>query len=669
MTGQSALHLSEAEARYRALLALDPRAPVALIGLAGVAAAVGRFDVAATLVVQASERGGPLPAIWREVGVARFLASDPAGAYRLFAISLALDPADPETLYDIGVIRRDAGDTGTALRWLGRAAQVQPAHRHAAPDMADLLRRQDRRAEAEATLRQFLAHEPAGAIGWYNSGVLHGEVGRHPAARQAYRRAIAVSPEHAVFHFNAGCLAAEERRHGSAADHFRRALVTAPDHAQAWNNLGVALREQSCHEDALPAFRRAHQSYPAYHQATSNLLLTLTALDGGQADAMAKAWGAQFSAAPLARPALTGGRRLRIGYLSPDLRRHSCAFFLEPLFAAHDRSAVEIFAYADIDHADETSLRLSALVEHWRQVGRSTDDVLAATIANDSIDILVDLAGHTARNRLPLFGRRLAPVQVSWLGYNATTGLSQIDWRLVDARIRPPPSREWFAEGLWPLDLPAHCWRPPADAPEPADRTPDPRAIVFGSFNALHKLGDRTLRVWSRILRQVPGSRLLLKGGGGDDPATRARIFGGLVALGLDPDRVSIAGWSPDPRSHLALYGEVDLALDPFPYNGTTTTCEALWMGVPVLTLKGDRLLSRIGYGLIDAVGLGELVAADEDDYVNRAIVLSGQPERLRQLRRGLRARMAASPLRDEAAFARAVENAFMAMIGGPERS
>jgi tetratricopeptide (TPR) repeat protein len=669
VTGQSALHLSEAEARYRALLALDPRAPVALIGLAGVAAAVGRFDVAATLVVQASERGGPLPAIWREVGVARFLASDPAGAYRLFAISLALDPADPETLYDIGVIRRDAGDTGTALRWLGRAAQVQPAHRHAAPDMADLLRRQDRRAEAEATLRQFLAHEPAGAIGWYNSGVLHGEVGRHPAARQAYRRAIAVSPEHAVFHFNAGCLAAEERRHGSAADHFRRALVTAPDHAQAWNNLGVALREQSCHEDALPAFRRAHQSYPAYHQATSNLLLTLATLDGGQADAVAKAWGAQFAAAPLARPALTGGRRLRIGYLSPDLRRHSCAFFLEPLFAAHDRSAVEIFAYADIDHADETSLRLSALVEHWRQVGGSTDDVLAATIANDSIDILVDLAGHTARNRLPLFGRRLAPVQVSWLGYNATTGLSQIDWRLVDDRIRPPPGREWFAEGLWPLGMPAHCWRPPADAPEPADRTPDPRAIVFGSFNALHKLGDRTLRVWSRILRQVPGSRLLLKGGGGDDPATRARIFGELVALGLDPDRVSIAGWSPDPRSHLALYGEVDLALDPFPYNGTTTTCEALWMGVPVLTLKGDRLLSRIGYGLIDAVGLGELVAADEDDYVNRAIVLSGQPERLRQLRRGLRARMAASPLRDEAAFARAVENAFMAMIGGPERS
>ncbi len=669
MTDRADNLIREAEAHFRALLARDPRDPGALLGLADLAFAVGRLDVAATLVLHAGGRGGPVSALWRELGAARFTAGDRAAAGRMFAVSAMLDPADAETLYDLGVVRRDGGDEEGAIGWLRRAASAGPMHRHAGSDLADLLGRRGRHRAAEAALRRLLASMPAFDAGWYNYGVLIGNLGRVAASRQAYIRAAAISPGMAAAHYNAGCAAAEQWLHGAAAGHFRRALAVMPAHAPAWNNLGVARREQGRPEAALTAFHHAHHLDPAYHEAVSNLLLTLATVDGQAADAVARAWGSQFPARPrpVARP--VARRRLRIGYLSADLRRHSCAFFLEPLFAAHDRRAVEVFAYADIAMPDAVSARLRAAVDHWRQVGALDDETLAATIAADGIDVLVDLAGHTARNRLRLFARRVAPVQVSWLGYNATTGLSQIDWRLVDDRIRPLAGREWLSEEPWSLGATAHCWRPPSDAPEPLDRAPDPRAIVFGSFNALHKLGPATLAVWSRILLRVPGSRLFLKGGAGDDPGARARLLGAMAGHGIDPGRVEIAGWRADARSHLALYGKIDIALDPFPYNGTTTTCEALWMGVPVVTLIGDRLLSRIGYGLVDAVGLAELAAATEDDYVDRAVVLSRAPDRLRALRRGLRGRMAASPLRDEAGFARAVETAFMAMMGEPGRS
>ena len=365
-------------------------------------------------------------------------------------------------------------------------------------------------------------------------------------------------------------------------------------------------------------------------------------------------------ALPFANPR-DPGRRLRVGYVSPDFRRHSVSYFLEPLLAAHDRAGFEIFCYAEVIQPDEVTARLQRHADHWLITAGMPDDALAARIRADGIDILIDLAGHTAGNRLPLFARRPAPIQATWLGYPNTTGLPAIDYRLADAISDPPGWGDALAsETLLRLPGGFLCFGPPVHAPPPG--VPPclaAGAVTFGSFNNPAKISLPTIESWSAILKRLPDARLLLKSRQLVDAMTWVLLRTRFAERGIPANRVDMLGFQADTVSHLEVYHRVDIALDPFPYNGATTTCEALWMGVPVVTLAGDRHAARVGASLLSRVGLDGLIAASRDEYVERAVDLAGDRERLAALRSTLRPDMAASSLCDATAFARGVEAAY----------
>jgi predicted O-linked N-acetylglucosamine transferase (SPINDLY family) len=382
--------------------------------------------------------------------------------------------------------------------------------------------------------------------------------------------------------------------------------------------------------------------------------------------AAGRSWQERHGAFPLPAPSSfpndrTSDRPLRIGYLSPDFRRHSVSFFFEPLLAAHDRSRVQVTCYADLPNPDEVSRRLQGLADRWCNVTPLSHQQLADRIREDGIDILVDLAGHTAGNRLPVFAQKPAPIQVSWLGYPGTTGLDAIDARLTDDIADPPGEADrCHSERLVRLPDGFLCYSPPEDAPSV---TPLPAIsaghITFGSFNNPAKITHEAIRAWAAILNNLPNARLLLKGKAFADATTCRRFRRLFAACGIDANRLTTMGMTQSSREHLDLYGQVDIALDTFPYNGTTTTCEALWMGVPVVTLKGKRHAARVGASILHRLELDHLTASSQDDYVAKALTLAGDTAALQALRAGLRERMQRSPLCAPRPFAAAVEDAY----------
>jgi predicted O-linked N-acetylglucosamine transferase (SPINDLY family) len=354
-------------------------------------------------------------------------------------------------------------------------------------------------------------------------------------------------------------------------------------------------------------------------------------------------------------------RRLRVGYVSGDFRRHAVGDFLMPLLQHHDRAQIELACYAEIARPDRQTAAFAELADRWHSTVGLTDDQVAALVRADAIDILVDLSGHTASHRLGVFARKPAPLQVSWLGYPSTTGLAAIDYRLTDAIADPAPDAEaQHRERL--VRLPHGSWTyvPPRATPEVA---PPPStagaAPTFGSFNNLAKVNARVIAAWVRILAAVPDSRLMLKSHQLADAPTRELVRSRFTAAGIAPERILVEPGISNWAGHMAAYGTLDVALDPFPYNGTTTTCEALWMGVPVIALRGDRHAGRVGASLLTRLGLDALIAGDIDDYVAKAVALIGDRERLTALRGAQRARFVASALGDPAGFARDVEAAY----------
>ncbi|MEM9682130.1 MAG: hypothetical protein AAF942_02595, partial [Pseudomonadota bacterium] len=356
--------------------------------------------------------------------------------------------------------------------------------------------------------------------------------------------------------------------------------------------------------------------------------------------------------------ALDPDRQLTVGIASPDLWSHSVACFVEPFFEQHDRDRYRLVCYADVDRPDETTERLRTQVDAWRAVAPLDDDALYDRIRSDRVDILIDLAGHTSDNRLLLFGRRAAPVQVSWLGYGATTGLSQIDYRIVDGVTDPEGTTEAFnTERLLRLSGGFMCYKPPLDAPSPTE-TRGGRPLTFGSFNNLAKVSDDVIALWSRILTALPDGRLMLKSRQLADPGVRARVEESFWKEGITADRLELRGRVASRAEHLATYAEVDVALDTFPYNGATTTCEALWMGVPVVSLSGRLHVSRVARSLLHQCGLDDWVAETPDQYVSLAhAVAANLPDR-----RILREWVAESELVDGEAFARSMEEALRAV-------
>jgi protein O-GlcNAc transferase len=358
------------------------------------------------------------------------------------------------------------------------------------------------------------------------------------------------------------------------------------------------------------------------------------------------------------------GRRLRVGYLSPDFRLHSVAFFFEPLIRAHDRRVVEVFCYSDVRNPDDVTGRIREQASQWRDAHTLDDDALRRQIADDRIDILVDLAGHTGFNRMPMLAQRAAPVQASYLGYPATTGLATVDYWITDALGDPPDQTDaFFTEKLWRLPGPMHAYTGDARVPLPGAPPAESRgAVTFGSFNHLQKITDETMRAWSEILRRVPDGRLRVKAIGLAADATRESVRERFIALGGDDARFELLRPEDSVGSHLARYGEIDIALDTFPYICVTTTFEALWMGVPVITRVGRTHVARMGASILGPIGLDELAVRSDAEYVDRAVALAGDRGRLRELRTSLRTRLAGSSLCDPVRLARQMEQGYRAM-------
>jgi len=450
-----------------------------------------------------------------------------------------------------------------------------------------------------------------------------------------------------------------------------RAILLNPRNADAYNNLGNILADMGYLEKAEESYRRALDLDPGHSASHSNLLFQLAAaakLTSVQLVAELRRWDrthgeeGRTNQIPVRVLEAASDRRLRVGYVSPDLRKHVVSCFFTPLLAAHDRTGFEIFCYdAGVSPADATTEHLRSIAEHWRIVDDKNDEELARLIHKDRIDVLVDLSGHTANNRLKAFTYRPAKVQVTYLGFFASTGLEAMDYWITDTVLHPLDSREMAAESIYRLPRCWVCYRPPETAPAVSSRPAGDEQIVFGCFQKLSKLTSEVIKTWSQLLHELPGSRLLLMGAPLIGQGVQQLILDRFAHHGVLPEQLLFRKGASFEQ-YLATYAEVDIVLDTFPRTGGTTTAEALWMGVPVVTLAGDRYVERISASKLSSVGLEELITHSQEEYISRVISLAHDQALRSDLRSSLRARVARSPLCDAESLARAMEAAYTSM-------
>jgi len=500
----------------------------------------------------------------------------------------------------------------------------------------------------------------------------HFTAGQLLAAEEICRRIVGVAPNDVQTNCLYGVVARQLGKDELGLCLTRRVIRINPNIAEAHYNLGIIYAKQGLPAEAIKSYDRALAIKPAYIEAYDNKLLAMHYLDSLSPAEIYQAHQkfAERFETPLKSMwqhhanTLEPERRLKIGYVSPDFCRHSVGFFIEPILAEHDKSKVEIFCYYNHTQHDAVTDRIMASADHWVTCGGMSDNQLAARISADAIDVLVDLAGHTSDNRLLVFARKPAPVQVTWIGYPNTTGLTAMDFRLTDAQADPEGGTEqWHSEALFRLPHCFLCYGPPADCPEvSALSTLEKEQITFASFNNLTKINDAVLRAWADILHRVPAARLLIKGSVTIDQSLHERILQVFVRKGLKRERVHLLTRTKSFREHLLLYNNVHVALDTFPYNGATTTCEALWMGVPVISLMGKTHVARVGGSLLSTAGLDELIATDREDYIRIAVELASNKDRLGRMRQNMRARLRNSPLTDARGATRSLEDAYRTM-------
>ncbi len=597
-----------------------------------------------------------------------FASGDLVAAKQLAEQILARDPAAATAAHVAGLIAHREFRFDDADRYLSAAIAAAPNDPEQYANHAAVLRTLGRLGDAEAAARAALALAPDRVETHNNLGNILRDSGRHDESIACYQAALRLAPDFADAWSNLSWVLSLNGRASEAEQAANRAIATDPNNSNAFNNLGGALMRQSRLREAETALREALRLRPDFALPHSNILFCLNYRDELSAEtifAEYQQWDARH-ARPLmpANPQFaldrTRGRRLRVGYVSPDLRTHAVALFAEPLLAAHDRNQVELFCYAEVPVEDVTTQRLRTLADHWRSTVGRGDAEVAETVRQDKIDVLVDLAGHTAGNRLLVFARKPAPVQIEYMiGHGCTSGLSAIDAFLADDVLAPPGAEAVFTEQLVRLPRIPLAYRPPEAMP-PVTPLPARAAghVTFGYFGRIVRLNSDVVTAWARILLAVPGSRLVLNSAPYAEQAGRDDWAARFAAHGIGLERLDLICTSPQPRTWEA-YGTIDIALDPFPHNAGTTTIEALWQGVPVLTLAGRPTVGRFGAAILHAAQLDDWVAGDIDAYVTRAVAAAADLDALARLRADLRPRMQASPLLDAAGLARAIEHAY----------
>lgn len=547
---------------------------------------------------------------------------------------LKLNAEDADTLHLLGLICHREGDLASAVRYIEQAVLARP--------------------KSVAFLT--------------NLGTMHSLRNDLPNAARAYERALAIDPLSGATYLNLGVIYSRLQRYDDAIQTYRKAIELDPNYAEAYNNLGMDLERKGLLNEAADQFRLALKYKPHFPSAHQNLLFLLSYYCLSSTQKLCDAhreWddiygsrGRQHAFTHTHRG--DPDKRLRIGYVSPDFRRHPVSSFVEPLLATHHRADVEVFCYAEVFEPDEVTRHLQTLADHWRSTTHLSDEQVARMIHDDRIDILIDLAGHTAFSRLAIFTYKPAPIQATYLGYCATTGLRAMDYWITDRVLHPEDTTECATEAIFRLP---RCWvtyQPPAGAPDVLPRSPD-APLTFGSFNNTRKIGDIVVTTWAAILDRAPGARLLLKSRYLDDPHEQQLIAGKFRQHGIGADRLELQGASPFP-DYMNIYNDVDIALDTFPRSGGTTAADALWMGLPVVTLAGERYVERLAASKLHAIGRSEWIADTQDEYIEIAIALANNPQLRAEARQTQRTRMVASPLCDGDGLATAMENAYRTM-------
>jgi protein O-GlcNAc transferase len=664
-------------------------------------AALGRADDAERCYRRAVELEPRFRKSWNNLGNLAGARGDLDEALACYDRALALEPSAP-THFNRGRLHLRLGRPIDALADFEAGVRLDPGHWKLRAELGVALARQHRWRDALPHLREALARgEATTAVRTRLIDVLL-KCGFDDEAVQVATSWVAEEPHNALAHRGLG-IAVTPRDPARAAELLHRATTLDPSNAGSWSALADALSKLGRMIDAEAAFARCLDLRP--HAAVLGALAVLRGelrqIDGAialyerivsegseiatecESDRLFHmafsersaetifqahvAWGLRRPPAEsLGLRPLRTNSRIRLGYLSPDLCNHVVSRFLEPIVQTHDRALVEVFAYAD-NALDDVSRRLATQVDHVRHVQGMTDDELARVLSADELDVLIELAGHTGGNRQGMLARqRFATLTASFLGYPNTTGNPGVDVRIGDALVDGPEHApiSLCTEELWSLSSPAWRYLPPSDSPAlPTAQSNHP--TTFGSFNNFRKLSPAVVALWARVLAAIPDSRLLIKAKPLADRAVADRFRDEFVALGVEPDRLDLRGWSTSGHDHLATYNAIDVALDSFPYHGTTTTCEALWMGVPVVSLVGDAHVSRVGLALLTAVGHPEWCASSQDEYVARAVELA----RRRPHRQAVRAAMQSSPLLDPVPLVRELEGRIVAWLAARGRT
>lgn len=596
-----------------------------------------------------------------------------AGKYReaidVIQHALRLNPADADAYYNLGTAYHQQKQFDDALACYKKAIELNGNYPPTYNNLGTIMHIKGRTEEATTLFQQAIQLDPTYAEAHYNLGTVLQEKNNVEDAIACYRKAINLNPRLTSAYNNLGNSLAARGKLQEAAEIFYKALEMSPDSSLLLTNLGNVLKDLGKLSEAEDASRRAAEMKPDFYEAHSNYLFCLHYNDTHTAQAIFQEHartGKRFDSLTPSLPEdyrneCSPRRKLRIGYVSPDFREHSVACFIEPVIREHSPDHFEVICYSHSFIQDHVTKRIKQSADQWRDITRASDEIAFKLIREDGIDILIDLAGHTGNNRLPLFARKPAPVQVSWIGYPATTGLRAMNYKIVDKYTDPPGTTErYYTERLLRLPDVFLCYLPDADSPAVGSLPASSAGyITFGSFNNFPKISTIVFGMWQSILERVPTARLVIKAKSLSDAMVRKTVMSLFRDNGISDQRIELLSWSPSRREHLDLYNRIDIALDTFPYHGTTTTCEALYMGVPVITLSGNIHASRVGVSLLSNVGLPELIAYSQESYVEKAVTLANNVAYLQSLRMSLRDKMALSPLTDAKRFTANLEKCY----------
>ncbi len=592
----------------------------------------------------------------------------PDDALLSYGTALALEPDNPRAHNNYGVVLAGLARFEEALPHYDRALALDPrdadAHNNRGSALLDL----KRPGEALASYERAIGLSPQSAAFYYNRGKALTELARQDEALQSYDKALSLQSDYPAAHINRGNTLVKLRRFDEARISFRAALALDPDNVEAHYNFGKLLFDLGEGEEARAHYARAVTLRPDFFDAHANLIFTLNFLPGettASQQAHRKNWNDAIAAnlkpaAATWAPRGDDQRKLRIGYVSAHFRHQAATYAFAPAILHHDRDAFEVFCYSDTVREDDVTALLKTAATVWRPTKALSDEQLAAQIQADKIDILVDCVGHMKGNRLLTFARKPAPIQITGWGEPTGTGLATMDYLLADPVLVPPAERSLLSEAV--IDLPCFLtyWSPdelPAPGPAPALAG---RGVTFGSFNRASKLTAPTLELWANVLRATPGSRLLLKSPNWADPAEIARLMARMKSHGVGEERITLIG-ETTRAEHFHAYTSVDICLDPLPHSGGMTTIDALWMGLPVITLRGATPSSRLAASVLTALDLNAWIAESPAAYVRQASALAADLERLSEFRRTLRARLQDTPVGDNRRYVRILEDRYRA--------